>query len=87
MFIILETRTDLGKICKKFAIKGFDCFDYTDVRGFVGGITMGWKMDKIHSQEFILPANLSQWSVVKSGELQPCYDAAISSVAPTYSQD
>lgn len=46
MFVVLETRIDTDNF---FPLKklGFDNFDSTEIRGFVGVITMGWDSNKI----------------------------------------
>lgn len=47
MFIVLETKIDLAKLCKKFNQLGFDGYKYTDVRGFLGGTDIAWKQEKM----------------------------------------
>lgn len=44
---MIEIIIDLAKLCNKFSKLGFDGFDYTKVRGYVGGVTIGWKKNKI----------------------------------------
>lgn len=48
MFVIIETRIDSSKHCKKFNDLGFDGYDYMNVRGYAWWIAMGWKTNKIN---------------------------------------
>lgn len=50
MLIIIETRIGPSMLYKKFNQLGFDSYEYTDNKGFVGGIYMGCKKDKIQIQ-------------------------------------
>ncbi|CAK8542184.1 unnamed protein product [Lathyrus sativus] len=43
----METRIDPSKLCKKFISLGFDGCKFTEVRGYVGRISMGWMTSKI----------------------------------------
>lgn len=39
--IIVKTRVDLEKLRNKLKKLGFDSYDFTDNKGYVGGIAMG----------------------------------------------
>lgn len=43
IFIVLETRDDTRKVCKKFNQVGFNGYNYTYVRDIFGCIAMAWK--------------------------------------------
>lgn len=43
MLIITKTRIEPGMLCKKLNQLGFDGYEYSDNKGFVGEIAMGWK--------------------------------------------
>lgn len=47
LLVVMETRVDPNKLLKQFNKMSFDGFEYTDVRGYAGGIAMGLKMNKI----------------------------------------
>ncbi|CAL5213940.1 unnamed protein product [Lathyrus oleraceus] len=47
IFVVMETRVDPAKLCKKFNNLGFSGFKFTKVRCFVGGIGMGWNKSKM----------------------------------------
>lgn len=46
MLIKVETRVDPSNLCKSFKNLGFNGFEYTKNKGFVGGNAMGWKKEK-----------------------------------------
>lgn len=46
IFIIMETRTGLGKLNKDFKQLGLTGYEFSRVKGFAGGISIGWKFEK-----------------------------------------
>lgn len=47
MLVILETRLDPLRLQKTFIKLGFDAFEYLETRGYVGGICVVWKKNKM----------------------------------------
>lgn len=47
ILVILETRMEPSKLDKTFKLLGFDILIGYEVRGYSGGITMGWKSHKV----------------------------------------
>ena len=50
--LMMETRIDPTKLFKKFIKLDFEGFDYTEVKGFVGGIAMGGKKIRFKFKSF-----------------------------------
>jgi hypothetical protein len=48
VLVILETRCEPVKLRKTFKLLGFDGFLASEVRGYAGGIVVGWKSESIH---------------------------------------
>lgn len=47
IFVVMETRINHSKLCKKFKKPGFVRFYYIKVRRYAGRIVIGWKMNKV----------------------------------------
>jgi hypothetical protein len=50
MIVIMETRCEPEKLCRTFALLGFDGLCATDVNGFAGGIIVGWRKEDMKVQ-------------------------------------
>ena len=46
-YLSLETRLDPLRLQKTFINLGFDAFEYLENRGYVGGICVVWKKNKM----------------------------------------
>lgn len=46
-YLSLETRLDPLRLQKTFIKLGFDAFEYLETRGYVGGICVVWKKNKM----------------------------------------
>lgn len=47
MLVIMETRSDPSNLNRAFSHLGFTCFSFSEARGFVGGMAIGWKTEKL----------------------------------------
>lgn len=50
MFAVMETRIDPSKLEETFRLLGFHGYTFSPTRGFVGGIAVAWKTDKVAVQ-------------------------------------
>lgn len=47
IFVVMETRSDPSNLKRAFSRVGFNGFYFSESRGFLYGIAMGWKDDKL----------------------------------------
>lgn len=47
IFVVMETRSDPSNLKRAFSRVGFNGFYFSESRGFLYGISMGWKDDKL----------------------------------------